>query len=206
MKKIQIQNEELLEVLNDISNTFNSIDKPNSITLFGEPDDNEYYTSEEFLDLQVQTEHDGYGATISHGMDLNNNGSVSLEVNKFVTSIDQRLKPILSTGQSAVKMYYPENGFMHWHNNHNVPGYNILLSYTQNGKGWFRYRDPLTHEIVTMHDEPGWTAKVGYYGSNEEPDKIYWHCARAYEDRFTLGYVIPNLDIWQLMVEDIQDR
>ena len=57
-----------------------------------------------------------------------------------------------------------------------------------------------------MYDEPGWTAKVGYFGTNEEKDKIFWHCARAYEDRLTLGFVIPDQNMWEMMCDDIQDQ
>ena len=57
-----------------------------------------------------------------------------------------------------------------------------------------------------MYDEPGLTAKVGYFGTNEEKDKIFWHCARAYEDRLTLGFVIPDQNMWEMMCDDIQDQ
>ena len=103
----------------------------------------------------------------------------------------------------AVHVYYPKNGFMGWHNNWNAHGYNILLSYTKNGGGFFKYRDPITHEVVEMLDTPGWTSKVGYYGRGREPDKVYYHCAGTYEPRLTFGFVIPNIDIWRSMIEDI---
>jgi hypothetical protein len=54
-----------------------------------------------------------------------------------------------------------------------------------------------------MNDEPGWTVKAGYYGDKHEDDKIYWHCARAYEERLTLGYVIPDENMWNMALEDI---
>jgi hypothetical protein len=55
-----------------------------------------------------------------------------------------------------------------------------------------------------MPDKPGWFAKVGYYGHLGEPDKVYWHCARAYGPRLTFGYVIPDESLWEMMVADIQ--
>ena len=57
-----------------------------------------------------------------------------------------------------------------------------------------------------MFDKPGWNAKVGYYGNNDEPDKLFWHCARAYEDRLTLGFVLPDEDFWKMMIEDIESE
>ena len=100
-------------------------------------------------------------------------------------------------------MYYPKGGYMGWHNNHNASGYNILFSYTRSGRGFFRYKKD---NVVTMEDSPGWTAKVGYYGNNKEPDKLFWHCARAYEDMLTLGFVIPNENFWNMMIDDIQSE
>ena len=56
---------------------------------------------------------------------------------------------------------------------------------------------------VTMKDKAGWACKVGYYGRGREPDKVYYHCAGSYEDRLTLGFVIPHLELWRNMIEDI---
>jgi hypothetical protein len=95
---------------------------------------------------------------------------------------------------------------MGWHNNWNASGYNILLSYSKTGNGFFRYLDPITKEIVTMEDKPGWTCKVGYYGRGREPDKVYYHCAGSYEPRITLGFVVPHLEIWRSMIEDISEE
>lgn len=120
-------------------------------------------------------------------------------------TLDNELMAWSGTRFCAVKMYYPAQGFMSWHHNANCPGYNILLSWSKNGTGFFRYQDPITKEIITMQDVPGWTVKVGYYGSWDEHDKIYWHCANApEEERFTLGYVIPHEGLWKDMYNDIE--
>ena len=37
-------------------------------------------------------------------------------------------------------------------------------------------------------------------------DKLFWHCARAYEDRLTLGFVIPDKSFWEMMIEDIESE
>ena len=112
----------------------------------------------------------------------------------------------LGARNEAVHVYYPKNGFMSWHNNWNAHGYNILLSYTENGGGFFKYRDPLTHEVVEMLDPGGWSCKVGYYGRGREPDKVYYHTAGTHEPRLTLGFVIPNIDMWRCMIEDISGK
>lgn len=114
-----------------------------------------------------------------------------------------KLTTILGARNQAVNVYYPSGGFMGWHNNWNAAGYNILLTYSQDGDGFFRYRDPKTHEIITMEDRVGWSCKVGYYGRGREPDKVYYHCAGSNSPRLTLGFIIPDLDMWRDMIEDI---
>ena len=47
---------------------------------------------------------------------------------------------------------------------------------------------------------------LNWIDSQEEPDKLFWHCARAYEDRLTLGFVIPDKSFWEMMIEDIRSE
>jgi len=117
--------------------------------------------------------------------------------------MSSELSAFLGARNQAVNVYYPEKGFMGWHNNWNAHGYNILLSYSKDGNGFFRYRDPKTHEIVTMNDKLGWSCKVGYYGRGREPDKVYYHCAASNSPRLTLGFIIPDIEMWRSMIEDI---
>jgi len=109
---------------------------------------------------------------------------------------NDELVKFLGARQSAVHVYYPEDGYMGWHNNWDVPGYNILLNYNT-GDGYFQYWDG--EIITTLPDWKGWSAKVGYYGGQDNP---YWHCAGG-GPRITLGFVIPDEDMWKMMIEDI---
>ena len=104
----------------------------------------------------------------------------------------------------ALSAVYPPDGFMGWHNNHNANGYNVLFSWTEKGQGFFRYQDPITKEIVTMNDQPGWTCKVGYFGNQREKDKIFWHCCSADELRITIGWLFPILKASDNFVNQIQ--
>jgi len=161
-------------------------------------------TNEDYLNMIVKKdgEHIGYPEH-THSIDILMDGRTPSEHREKCQTLNQEVVSYLGARNQAVQVYYPANGFMSWHNNWNAHGYNILLSYTKTGNGFFKYRDPLTHEIVTMEDKPGWGCKVGYYGRGREPDKVYYHCAGAYEDRITLGFVIPNVDMWRNMIEDI---
>lgn len=119
--------------------------------------------------------------------------------------LDKKMISAIGVKFSALKMYYPAGGHIGWHNNCNCPGYNLIMSYNETGNGFFQYMDPISNEIVRIDDVPGWSAKVGYFGSFDEPDKVLWHSARTYEPRLTLSYVTPDLFMWEGMVEDIMD-
>ena len=199
MNTIQIRNKDLINLLNDYSNWFEGVNK-SLIKVRGERDENEYYTSDKYLKKIDKKNHEGFPEK-THGIDLVFCDSTDNEIRKRIRKIDLDFNSILGSKHCAVKMYYPAGGYMGWHNNHNASGYNILFSYTKNGNGFFRYK---TDKTYTMHDKPGWTAKVGYYGNNKEPNKLFWHCARAYEDRLTLGFVIPDRSFWEMMIEDIE--
>ena len=63
------------------------------------------------------------------------------------------------------------------------------------------------HECGWMYDSPGWSAKVGYFGGKDEgAENIVWHCAGSKLPRQTLGFVIPDRDMWQMMIDDIDDK
>ena len=193
--------QEVLDIVEPFSTWFFE-QNPDTIKTIGETDKDEYHTSNEYLDYIEDKGHEGFPEE-KYGIDLTIIESTPIEYRDKIIEVTKKLNDFFGSQFNAVKMYYPKDGYMSWHNNHNVPGYNILMSYTKNGDGWFRYKDPATEEIITLYDKPGWTAKVGYYGHNEEPDKLYWHCARAYEPRLTLGFVIPNEEMWEMMCEDL---
>lgn len=162
----------------------------------------EYYTSDEYHDSIDWDDHEGY-PLYSHGVDLHLTGSTPIEWRDRCRELTSKLNNLLCSRFSAVMMYYPKDGFMGWHDNRNCPGYNILLSYTKNGKGFFRFKED--GKTITQYDKPGWNVRVGYYGSLEEEELQLRHCARAYEDRITLGFVIPSKVIWEGTVEDLCD-
>lgn len=140
----------------------------------------------------------------TYGTDLHHNHPNHYK--PHLQKLDRDLLDFFGGRNNAVKMYYPKEGYMGWHHNANAAGLNILLSWSKGGTGYFRYQDPVTKEIVTMHDTPGWTCKAGYYGKWEELDKTYWHCASAHaEERFTLGYIVPHPAMWESMIESITE-
>ena len=202
MKLIEKElNPDLLKIVNEYSDWFFTQDR-NQIKIQGTPDSDGYRTSKEYLDTIDKQKHIGF-PEITYGVDLTHVEATPSYYRERIMSLDSNLNSFFGAKFCAVKMYYPNGGYMGWHTNWNCPGYNILLSYNKDGNGFFRYLDPITQKIVTQPDKQGWQAKVGYFGKREEPDKIYWHCARSNSERLTFGYVIPDENMWQMMVDDL---
>lgn len=87
---------------------------------------------------------------------------------------------------SALLSYYPPGGYVGWHTNWDATAYQVLFTWSKNADGFFRYRDPNTGEIITIHDKPGWQARWYYFG--DKPETYCWHCAYTAGPRITLAY------------------
>ncbi len=201
-------NPELMGILDEFTEWFFEQDL-SQLKFRGVPDSDDHFVSADYLkkmqarDHEIDTKAIGFPTEV-YGIDMMMQ-QVPEHLRKRVNKVNIDLNSWFGSKFCAVQMYYPKGGFMDWHNNANCPGYNILFSYNREGDGFFRYQDPITKKIVTMQDPVGWSAKVGYYGSWNEPDKIYWHCAKSNSDRLTFGYVIPDFNMWQMMIDDIRD-
>ena len=186
----------------------------------------EYAASIECLGSMIHEEHDGFPPD-SHGYDFNqiatwvkNDQNVDMEYADLIQEkgqwLDKQLGGILSIRFCALKMWYPKDGYIAWHNNWNVPGYNILFTYSETGNGYWRHinptgstgpiNKPIDNNLIHIPDVPGWHMKTGYYGKKEESEKIMWHSAYAGEPRLTLGYVVFNEELWKMMVEEIAGK
>jgi len=126
---------------------------------------------------------------------------------KMFSPLEKQVKKIsgfLGTPKNALTMVYPENGFIGWHHNGNAPGYNILLTYSQDGDGCFKYYDKAADEIVTIQDKPGWQVKVGYYPNQaKEKERIYWHAAQTKKQRISVAWIIDHRPMWINMISEI---
>lgn len=210
MQAIPIRNKTLKDILDTFLGVLIDVDRskfpygPNGKPPENNPATPEYACGKQYLEYMQDKKVDGF-PEITHGCDLGQWRPPQPELQTALKKLDTDLLAWSGSRNNAVKMLYPKGGYMGWHHNANAAGYNILLSWSKDGTGYFRYQDPITKEITTMNDTPGWTCKVGYYGKWKESDRIYWHCANAqYEERFTLGYIIPHLGMWEDMCTDIQ--
>jgi hypothetical protein len=142
-----------------------------------------------------------------YGIDMivhrNETNQFPIYFDPILKKLDDDLMTFLGARNSALKMYYPPEGFIGWHNNGNAPGYNIVITYSRTGQGSFYSYDLNTKEIKEYKDKQGWNVKVGYFGRFSEPERVYWHSARTDCDRLTLSYIIYDKNIWDNMIEEI---
>ena len=203
MQTVQLKNKDLISIIGTFMDQLQSVDHKNypyqkrDITW-------EYATGNEYLAHMQGKKVDGFPEK-THGIDLARFTPPNLS--SALKQLDSDLINWSGSRNNAVKMLYPASGYIGWHHNANAAGYNMLLSWSKGGTGFFRYQDPITKEIITLNDTPGWTCKVGYFGNFQEHDRIIWHCAGApKEERFTLGYIIPHRGMWEDMIADIETQ
>ena len=85
---------------------------------------------------------------------------------------------------------YPKNGYMGWHTNADTPYLRCYITYSENGDSYFKYRDPITKEIITDKDNLGWTLR--YFKISNKIDELLWHCVYSNTTRISMGYRIIN--------------
>ena len=87
---------------------------------------------------------------------------------------------------SSGHFWYPSGSYMGWHTNSGVPGWRVYINYAEEeGKSFFRYRDPKTSEITTLMDKE-WNMRIFRITS----ENALWHAVYSSTNRFSLGYII----------------
>ena len=127
--------------------------------------------------------------------------------------LDEELQDFLGAKICALKMYYPNGGYIDWHTNWDSPGYNVIFTYSPTGKGYWRHIDskgstsvtPDWSRLVHIEDKAGWHCKAGYFGKKTEVDRLVWHSAFTHEPRLTLSYIVAEKSIWENLVEELSE-
>lgn len=83
----------------------------------------------------------------------------------------------------VAKTWYPsDGGYLGWHIDND--GGRIYASWAE-GRSFFRYRDPITKEIMTSWDKPNqWTFRIFTFDAKNP----LWHCVYAKDTRISVGY------------------
>jgi hypothetical protein len=104
--------------------------------------------------------------------------------NKF-THLVKELYPCYDIVNSG-GFYYPPTGYMSWHTNSNKPCKRVYLVYAdEDNKSFFRWKDPVTNEIVTSYDNKGLTIRE-FDVTGQAP--YLWHCIYSDCNRVSFGF------------------
>tara|TARA_S200002703_G_scaffold25776_1_gene22136 strand:+ start:273 stop:908 length:636 start_codon:yes stop_codon:yes gene_type:complete len=191
MRKININNTLLTDILKEVED---KIISKEGIWNFDAFEKTDYYVEPEYLkDIQTR----GHSGLPQEEVDRNlQRGEISKNqlpnISKkeyFHLLQDQRkiihnLESLLGIKDITSFTVYPPGGYIGWHSNYDVPGYNCLFTWSEFGDGFFKFIDPLTKETVTLEDSSGWNARMGYFGSG---DQEMWHCAYTNCRRLTIA-------------------
>ena len=214
MQDISSINPDLLSILTDFSEFFYSRNNDHLESFIGlDPkmkdtnirDDRDAATSMSYLKAALSTPIKYGFPRKCWGLEMAQERSriEDKELLTRATKTNDLLMDFFGARNNALQMYYPAGGYIGWHNNCNAAGYNIILSCNPEADGYFDHYDHVNDKLNRYQDRPGWNCKVGYFGSDKEPDKVFWHCAATNTPRLTFSYVIYDENLWQDMVDDI---
>ena len=215
---INLKNQEFIDILNEYKDILlhrdNVDDEPfiaKELKVSGENQNAEDFISDEYMKdiISEGRSHDGFPKVLKGftGLkfqdDTHTNGDKIKEATKTLNS---KLIEFLSCRNNALNACYPPGGFISWHNNANAAGYNIIITYSETGEGWFDYWDTEKKERVRIQDKPGWQAKMTYFGPYDSPEKLCYHAAYTDCYRITVAFVFQEAnEFWQEVIEDLEE-
>ena len=214
MREVLIKNKEILNRLNGFIDTIHSLDISELEISEKNPGDqvpldklNKHYaTSKDYLQiiLKKASEKRFEGPPeIIKGIDIGQlyGSPISGPWREFADDAKFNFARELGVQQNALCCYYPEDGYIGWHDNRDAPGYTILFNWSKGGDAFYRYRDWKTGEVHTIHDRPGWTCKTGWYGPGE---KSTFHCAMTNEPRWSIAFYARNKVMRDYIIDEIE--
>jgi len=81
--------------------------------------------------------------------------------------------------------WFPENGYMGWHDDNRYPGYRLYCVYAEeDNKCFFRYKDIESGKIITSWEKKGWNFRI----FDILPENPLWHCVYAGCNRVSIGH------------------
>lgn len=209
MRIVEIRNKNVLEILYEFQYTFMmKYDVTKTNTFINHELGSDYWCSDEFLN-RVMGEHNGSpDSARSYCLKPDHySGNERTDYALDYLSLDSKLKTELGVQFSALSQLYPPSGYISWHTNENASAYNLIFTYSETGDGYFEYIDPKSKEKIKLQDKKGWSCKAGYFGSENEKDRIVWHCASTNCWRMTLSFTLGHdYDFWKDCIDHINNE
>jgi hypothetical protein len=217
MNVVDIKNESFIEVLESCRDFFDA-DFLKNFNMQDAGGDAERWVNDEYRKyiMDLGPDHNGFPASsMSYSLTHKQYSIKSRTPPEEALQIEQRLNSFhenmiaeISAHRNALFMVYPPGGYIGWHNNANASGYNVLLTWSAAGDGWWKHVDIQTDEVVTIPDKPGWQCKYGYYGSyKDNPESLLYHAAYTNCWRATIAYVFNRDEtgkkMCQMLLEEL---
>lgn len=204
LRHIPLRNKELLAILDKyrVLSEDEDFRKHAHITAKNQLSRRDHWVGDKYIQdlMDGKAKMDGFpDCVVGYDMALHKQGlkpyepTIPHEVRSKLTNdwgnIRQEVMEWLGAKYHALTAIYPPGGFISWHNNANAAGYNLIITYSETGDGWFDYIDPKTKKRMRVQDKPGWQCKAAYFGRFDEPDKVFWHAASTDCWRVTVSFV-----------------
>ena len=217
VRDIDLQNQDFIDILNEYKDVLLHRENPDDPPLIAKEipirhknDKAEDWISDEYMHnvIGMGREHDGFPRVLKgfSGLKHEDDSTHGKIIKDASRVLNTKLIEFLSCKNNALNACYPPGGFISWHNNANAPGYNIIITYSETGDGWFDYWDIEKKERIRVQDKPGWQAKMTYFGPYDSPDKLCYHAAYTDCYRITVAFVFAEADnFWQEVIEDLEN-
>ncbi len=129
------------------------------------------------------------------------------ERHKKVSELCANLGKRIGARKQALSSIYPPGGFLGWHHNADVPGRNLIFTWSKTSKGVFRYKRSVPEGKMLKYDIPdhiGWNVKsFDWFGHKEVSRTGYtWHCAGTEDLRCTIAFVIHSNEMSDMLLEE----
>jgi hypothetical protein len=111
-------------------------------------------------------------------------------VNAIVAELEAAIPESAGALELSGNAIYLRGAHMGWHSNHSRSDRRVYCSWCERpNANFFRYEHPLTGEIVTDWETPGWNVKT--FAIPARPTR-FWHCIGAGSLRLALGFRYPR--------------
>ena len=215
IQNVEILNQEFVNILNQ-AEWFTSPEARNAVRCFGKEDPSDYYVSKKYAKSIIEQggKHDGYPEELyayafsdKRVQFVGDNIQMHNEIIIRHDNLINKLKQEYALKNNALFSLYPPGGYISWHNNANAAAYNIILTWSETGDGYFTYFDINKQEFIRIQDKPGWQCKVGYFGDWNEQKKLCYHAAKTNCWRMTVSFVFDlsaaSQFAQEMFIEDI---
>ena len=193
LHNVTVRNQKIVDVL-DHTITLDLNDNRVSRTINFDAEDYDtiknYATSRTYLNEKLK----------SNNGKIEYNSTLLIGETEGGTYLINHLKELLNFNSYYTAGYYPK-GFVGWHNDTDIFGYYIMLTYSESGNGFFRYL--LGSNIITISDDKGWMARYVEIGRSEKD--VLWHCAMANCPRYTFLLHYTDYDKVKKAISIIQE-